>query len=152
MKRTTLLDNKKVEKQRALVLKRMGLVRSALFALCDSFLVRAGDDDTDPMWIKFYEIQMSIYLLGKKNLEVSPPEGDMVHDLIKDVWGDVKSYMEKSPFGPVENVDQLFKTIQIDFPWDVLVSQSDLGQFDLGQPALGQSDPEMEKKFLVVSK
>ncbi len=152
MKRTTLLDNKKVEKQRALVLKRMGLVRSALFALCDSFLVRAGDDDTDPMWIKFYEIQMSIYLLGKKNLEVSPPEGDMVHDLIKDVWGDVKSYMEKSPFGPVENVDQLFKTIQIDFPWDVLVSQSDLGQFDLGQPDLGQSDPEMEKKFLVVSK
>ena len=119
------LENK-VEAQRAVVLRRMGLVRSALYALCDSFLVRAGDDDTDPMWIKFYEIQMSIYLLGKKNLEVTPPEGDMVHDLIKDVWGDVKSYMEKSPFGPVENVDQLFKTIQIDFPW----SYSDTENFD----------------------
>ena len=113
-------NEKKAERQRALVLKRLGLVRSALFALCDSFLVRAGDDDKDPMWIKFYEIQMSIYLLGKKNLEVTPPEGDMVHDLIKDVWGDVKAYMEKSPFGPIENVDQWFKTIQIDFPWDVV--------------------------------
>ena len=137
MKLTTKLNEKKVEKQRALVLKRMGLVGSALFALCDSFLVRAGDDDNDPMWIKFYEIQMSIYLLGKKNLEVTPPEGDMVHDLIKDVWTDVKAYMEKSPFGPIENVDQWFKTIQIDFPWDILVSQT---------------DPETEEKFLVVSK
>ena len=137
MKLTTKLNEKKVEKQRALVLKRMGLVRSALFALCDSFLVRAGDDDNDPMWIKFYEIQMSIYLLGKKNLEVTPPEGDMVHDLIKDVWTDVKAYMEKSPFGPIENVDQWFKTIQIDFPWDILVSQP---------------DPETDEKFLVVSK
>ena len=119
------LENK-VEAQRAVVLRRMGLVRSALFALCDSFLVRAGDSDTDPMWIKFYEIQMSIYLLGKKNLEVSPPEGDMVHDLIKDVWGEVKTYMQKSPFGPIENVDQWFKTIQIDFPW----SYSDAENFD----------------------
>jgi len=107
---------------RALVLKHMALVRSALCALCDSFLVRSGDSDKDPRWIKFYEIQMSMYLLGKKSLEVSPPEGDMVHDLIKDVWTGVRTYIEKTPFGPIENLDQWFKTIKIDFPIDLETS------------------------------
>lgn len=104
--------------RRALVLKRMSLVRSALYALCDSFLMRSGDSDDDPRWVRFYEIQMSMYLLGKKNLEVSPPEGDMVHDLIRDVWEDVRSYMDSTPFGPIENQDQWFRTIRVDFPWD----------------------------------
>ncbi len=127
--RTGDLD-KKTEAQRALVLKRIGLVRSALYALCDSFLLRAGDCDDDPRWVRFYEIQMSIYLLGKKNLEVSAPEGDMVHDLIKDVWEGVKEYMDSSLFGPIENVDQWFRTIRIDFPWDCRTSISDTNNND----------------------
>jgi hypothetical protein len=62
---------------------------------------------------------MSSYLCCKKNLEVSAPEGDMVHDLIRGVWeDDVKAYMENSKFGPISNVDQWFKTIRIDFPVD----------------------------------
>lgn len=102
----------------ALVLGRLSLVRSALCALCDSFLVRSGDSDDDPRWVRFYEIQMSMYLLGKKNLEVSPPEGDMVHDLIRDVWEGVRAYMDSTPFGPIENQDQWFRTIHVDFPLD----------------------------------
>ncbi len=121
---------KQTESQRALVIKRVEMVRSALYALCDSFLLRAGDCDNDPRWVRFYEIQMSIYLLGKKNLEVSAPEGDMVHDLIKDVWEGVKDYMDSSLFGPIENVDQLFKTIHIDFPWDSRTSISDTNNND----------------------
>lgn len=127
--RTGNLENK-TESQRALVLKRIGLVRSALYALCDSFLLRSGDNDDDPRWIRFYEIQMSIYLLGKKNLEVSAPEGDMVHDLIKDVWEGVKEYMDNSMFGPIENEDQWFRTIRIDFPWDSRTSISDANNND----------------------
>jgi len=114
----------------ALVIKRASMVKAALCALCDSFLVRSGDRDDDPRWIRFYEIQMSSYLLCKKKLEVTPPEGDMVHDLIKDVWSGVREYMDKTPFGPIENMDKWFGTIQIDFPIDEKTSLESLEEFE----------------------
>ena len=99
--------------------KHLKNMRNALLTLCDCFLVRAHDNDDDPLWKRFYSIQMSSYLISKRNLEVSAPEGDMVHDLIRDTWTDVKRYMENSQFGPISNVDQWFKTIKIDFPLDI---------------------------------
>ena len=101
------------------VLRHLESLRCAMETLCECFLMRAKDNDEDPLWRRFYRIQMSSYLCCKKNLEVSAPEGDMVHDLIRGVWeDDVKDYMENSKFGPISNVDQWFKTIRIDFPID----------------------------------
>ena len=102
-----------------LFLKHMNMLSRSLGILCDCFLARANDCDDDPLWKKFYRIQMSIYLIAKKNLEISEPEGDMVHDLIRDSWLDVKNYMQNSKFGPISNVEQWFKTIRIDFPLDI---------------------------------
>ena len=99
-------------------LLHMKNMRDALITLCDCFLVRAKDNDEDPLWKRFYSIQMTSYLVSKRNLDVSAPEGDMVHDLIRDTWQDVKKSMQTSQFGPITNVDQWFKTIQIDFPID----------------------------------
>lgn len=99
-------------------IEHMKTMRDALLALCDCFLIRANDKDEDPLWKRFYKIQMSSYLISKHNLEVSPPEGDMVHDLIRDTWEEVKQSMETSKFGPISNVDHWFKTIRIDFPID----------------------------------
>ena len=101
------------------VLRHLESLRCAVETLCECFLMRAKDNDEDPLWRRFYRIQMSSYLCCKKNLEVSAPEGDMVHDLIRGVWeDDVKDYMENSKFGPISNVDQWFRTIRIDFPVD----------------------------------
>ena len=101
------------------VVRQMEKLRSAMSTLCECFLARANDDDDDPLWHRFYTIQMSSYLCSKKDLEVSAPEGDMVHDLIRSVWEeDVKNYMDNSKFGPISNVDQWFRTIRIDFPMD----------------------------------
>lgn len=100
------------------VIKRMEGVRDSINVLCDCFLVRANDHDDDPLWHRFYTIQMCSYLVTKRNLDVSAPEGDMVYDLIRDTWLDVKDYMLNSKFGPVSNVDQWFRTIRIDFPVD----------------------------------
>ena len=97
------------------VMRHMMMLSKSLSMLCDCFLARAHDEDEDPLWKRFYRIQMSSYLIAKRNLEVSPPEGDMVHDLIRDSWAEVKDYMENSKFGPISNVDQWFKTIRIDF-------------------------------------
>jgi len=127
------------------LLRHMEMIGSSLQMLCECFLRRAHDADQDPLWHRFYTIQMSSYLIGKKNLEVSPPEGDMVHDLIRDCWMDIKDYMENSKFGPVSNVDQWFKTIRIDFPldpfdpdctffssWPTLVCQNETKKESLG--------------------
>lgn len=108
----------------------IGYISNALALLCDSFLLRSKDDDQDPLWKEFYEIQMSIYLLSKKNLHVSIPEGDMIHDLIKDSWIQVKDYLEKTPFGPVQNIPQWFRTIRIDFPLDEMYTISESNNND----------------------
>ena len=100
------------------VIKHMKNMRDALLTLCDCFLARANDNDEDPLWKRFYSIQMSSYLISKRNMEVSAPEGDMVHDLIRDTWQNLKDDIENSQFGPISNVDQWFKTVRIDFPVD----------------------------------
>ena len=100
------------------VIKHMKNMRDALLTLCDCFLARAHDNDEDPLWKRFYSIQMSSYLISKRNMEVSAPEGDMVHDLIRDTWQNLKDDIENSQFGPISNVDQWFKTVRIDFPVD----------------------------------
>ena len=107
--------NSDIDKQLVSHMKNM---RNALLTLCDCFLVRAKDKDDDPLWKRFYNIQMTSYLVSKRNLDVSAPEGDMVHDLIRDTWQSVKTSMQTSQFGPISNVDQWFKTIRIDFPID----------------------------------
>ena len=76
------------------VIKHMKNMRDALLTLCDCFLARAHDNDEDPLWKRFYSIQMSSYLISKRNMEVSAPEGDMVHDLIRDTWQNLKDDIE----------------------------------------------------------
>ena len=98
--------------------KRAECIRNAVDILCACFLARANDNDSDPLWKRFYNIQMCSYLISKKNLNVSEPEGDMIHDLIRDTWLEIRDYMENSAFGPVSNPDKWFRTIRIDFPVD----------------------------------
>lgn len=134
------------------VIKHMQNVRNALDTLCECFLVRANDNDEDPLWHRFYRVQMCSYLITKKNLSVTPPEGDMVHDLIRDAWVDVKDYMENSQFGPVSNVEQWFKTIHIDFPVDPFDPECTYfdGGLDGSVFLLSQNDTKKDLKDLSV--
>ena len=131
------------------VVRHLENLRCAMETLCECFLMRAKDNDDDPLWRRFYRIQMSSYLCCKKNLEVSAPEGDMVHDLIRGIWeDDVKDYMENSKFGPISNVDQWFRTIRIDFPVDpfdpgctFFHGGSGIGELELCQKGTQMDDP-----------
>lgn len=137
------------------VLRHLESLRRAMETLCECFLMRAKDNDEDPLWRRFYRIQMSSYLCCKKNLEVSAPEGDMVHDLIRGVWeDDVKDYMENSKFGPISNVDQWFKTIRIDFPVDPFDPECAFFRGSFGPAALTlcQKDAQKEVPAEAVSK
>lgn len=99
---------------------KVGMVRAALDMLCESFLVRCGDPDEDPLWKAFFRIQMSAYMRAKRSFDMERTECDMIHDLIRDTWTEVKLYMDSSSFGPIENPEQWFRTIEITFPVDDL--------------------------------
>ena len=143
--------NSDIDKQ---LVKHMKNMRDALLTLCDCFLVRAKDNDDDPLWKRFYNIQMTSYLVSKRNLDVSAPEGDMVHDLIRDTWQSVKSSIQASQFGPISNVDQWFKTIRIDFPVDPFDPECAFFRGSFGPAALTlcQKDAQKEVPAEAVSK
>lgn len=136
------------------VIRCMKTMRDALLTLCDCFLVRAKDNDDDPLWKRFYSIQMSSYLISKRNLEVSAPEGDMVHDLIRDTWQNLKDEIETSQFGPISNVDQWFKTIRIDFPVDPFDEKCTFFHQKIYyfSPSMGQKDTNKDDTSKAVSK
>ena len=83
--------------------------------LCDAFMVRCHDFDQDPLWKLFYETQLDMYLHYKKRCTLSNPEGDMIHDLIRTTWEELRDEMENSIF-EIVNPRQWFSTIHIDFP------------------------------------
>jgi hypothetical protein len=72
-------------------------------------------------WRLFHDTQMAVYILGKRNRMItSLAEGDMVHDLIKRRWYELRSEMEKSEIPFVGNdLSAWFRTVRIDFPWDI---------------------------------
>lgn len=75
------------------------------------------DEDTDPLWHRFYRIQMAQYLLGQENLQFDLEPAEVVYNLIQKNWEELKEYIDTSLL-PVKNFDNLFKTISIDFPVD----------------------------------
>jgi len=86
-----------------------------------SKLILAIEDDCnfDPLWRRFYQIQMHMYLLSKKNFEFKIDEAEQVYDLIVRSWTDLKSYVDNPVFN-ISNIDNIFKNTIIDFPIDEL--------------------------------
>lgn len=101
---------------------RDGDLPNALQCYCDAFLVRASEPDVSQDWITFYSVQFTSYLLGKRRPEVLFPEGDMVYDLIRDRWLEIRKDLEGSPF-IIKDMMEWAKTVRIDFPF----TPSDLG-------------------------
>ncbi len=75
------------------------------------------DEDTDPLWHRFYRIQMAQYLLGQENLQFDLEPAEIVYNLILQNWIELKDYMDHSAL-PVKDFDNVFKMVNIDFPVD----------------------------------
>lgn len=75
------------------------------------------DEDTDPLWHRFYRIQMAQYLLGQENLQFDLEPAEIVYNLILQNWEELKDYMDHSVL-PVKDFDNVFKMVNIDFPVD----------------------------------
>lgn len=105
------------------VLSRLGDVGGAIRCFNDAFILRDISDETraSHQWRDFHDVQMAIYILGKKQKTlVSIAEGDMIHDLIKHRWNQLRLEIEGSeiPFAG-KDMRAWFRTVRIDFPWDM---------------------------------
>ncbi len=80
-------------------------------------LAAMSDEDDDPLWQRFYRIQIASFFLSKKNLRFKLEEACRAYRMIVNRWCDVKTDIEDCDI-PIRNIDNLFKTILIDYPYD----------------------------------
>ncbi|NCB02529.1 MAG: hypothetical protein EOM67_10235 [Spirochaetia bacterium] len=104
------------------LLSEIGEVPGAIRCFNDAFLLR--DVEVVPsftLFKEFHDIQMAIYILGKMDKRItSYAEGDMVHDLIKHRWVELQREIKESQFPFLcEDFRSWYKTIHIDFPYDI---------------------------------
>ncbi|MFA7627770.1 MAG: hypothetical protein WCZ17_12080 [Candidatus Kapaibacterium sp.] len=106
-----------------LVLSKMREIDGAIRCFNDAFLLRdkSIQVELNEQWHQFHEIQIGIYINGKRNKIISSlAEGDMVHDLIKNRWYQLINEVERSEIPlATRNLKKWFKTVKIDFPWDM---------------------------------
>jgi len=92
-------------------------VTETLNTLCKMILALENDSDFDPLWRRFYQIQMYSYFLSKKNFRFELDNAEQAYDMIVKTWTDLKSYIE-NPMFPINDLDNIFKTTIIEFPSD----------------------------------
>ncbi len=107
----------------AVALSRLGQLPQAIRAFSNAFMIRslATQPDQGVLWRQFHDVQMTIYILGKRNKGISTlAEGDMIHDLIQHRWEQVQQQLQNSqiPFAAKDMIPW-FQSIRIDFPWEM---------------------------------
>lgn len=113
----------RIEKSLTLIRKARELAkahdyRQAARSFADAFYLRSVDEGFfDLEYATFYRYQFAVYLSGKRVMNVSLAEGDMIADLIRATYEDMREAMLNSPF----NLDEmgewnLLKEVRIDFP------------------------------------
>jgi hypothetical protein len=121
---------------------RCGRVVDALHCFCKAFMLRNNEMDTSQDWMTFFNVQFTMYLLGKRRLEVDLCEGDMVCDLIRDKWQQVRSDIQCSQLGLVRNLFEWSKSVEITFPLELDI----FGDFD---GFLGHDDSESDVYYKI---
>ncbi len=75
-------------------------------------LASEKDENTEPLWLRFYIIQMTFYIFINEKSCLSK---DQVHEAylkIKEEYNELKKFMKKNEFS-IKNVDNLIKSIKI---------------------------------------
>jgi len=90
----------------------------SLQCFVDAFLMRGEDGQCgDSLWLDFFRLQFTIYLLGKKRVCCSLCEGDMVHDFLKSQYRDLMDSFSRSEIPFKGDLHQWFASYEVDFPW-----------------------------------
>lgn len=96
--------------------------KRAIELFSNAFYLRStSEDELDIEYHDFFIYQFSTYLVGKKRIKVSLPEGDMVADLIRVAYNEFQEQILDSPFNIVEeNLWNLLTSVKIDFPFQIV--------------------------------
>ncbi|MCR5761614.1 MAG: hypothetical protein K6F82_06475 [Sphaerochaetaceae bacterium] len=81
----------------------------------DLVLAVADDRNRDPVWERFYHIQMAMYLLSHaSNNSINLKDSVHAYHMIFNVWQDLEDWWGPSCCS-LSDPDSLFKSIPIDF-------------------------------------
>lgn len=72
------------------------------------------DDNSDPLWQRFYQIQMASFILGSQSMDFCLKNALRAYSLISEKWDELEEDLDNSPFS-VQNYDNIFKQVFIDF-------------------------------------
>lgn len=92
----------------------MSCIPQLLEKFSNLILCLSQDENQDPLWQRFYQIQMASFILGSKTMQFEIEEAIRAYELISDKWDELEIFFEKTPF-PVKNYDNIFKQVFIDF-------------------------------------
>lgn len=81
---------------------------------CNLILAIENDANQDPLWQRFYQIQMAIYILSRETDKLVLENSVKAYQKINRAWDNLNDYFSNSVFH-INNIDNLFKTIRIDF-------------------------------------
>lgn len=90
----------------------------ALHCMVEAFMARCGETHSpDPLWLDFYQRQFKRYLVGKRRLCCSLPEGDMIHDYLKDRYEQIRSDLKSSEIPFKGDITAFLDSRNVDFPY-----------------------------------
>ena len=90
----------------------------ALHCMVEAFMARCGEmHSPDPLWLDFYQRQFKRYLVGKRRLCCSLPEGDMIHDYLRDCYEQILSDLQSSEIPFKGDMVAFLDSRNVDFPY-----------------------------------
>lgn len=92
----------------------MSILPQLLETYSNLILSVEDDENYDPLWLRFYQIQMASFILGSMDMDFSLKRAMTAYDRICSKWEELDSYLKSSCI-PVCNYDNLFSSILIDF-------------------------------------
>lgn len=112
-------------------------MNSSLPALLDCYtrlvLAVTDDDNKDPLWNRFYRIQMTSWILTRKHFNFVMEDALDAYDKIVESWNELENYMNHCLL-PVRNFDSVFKMVKVPFAvTEDTITQNDNNDFLVGQ-------------------
>ena len=71
-----------------------------------------NDNDTDPLWQRFYRIQMTMFIFNNPEMKASAGEIHNAYMVIKESYRSFQTYL-KNPAFRIRNIDNLIKSISV---------------------------------------
>ncbi len=91
---------------------------NALHYMVEAFTARFGESGCgDALWIDFYKGQFKKYLMGKRRICCSIPEGDMIHDFLWDCYNRLLEEVGDSEIPFKGNLRDFLEAQKVDFPY-----------------------------------